>query len=58
MKQSAKTASEVFADRRYEANGQLVSRKESDAVITDTDAAIEQVIKMVKRQQSDSERWN
>ncbi|ANZ32487.1 5-oxoprolinase subunit PxpA [Staphylococcus carnosus] len=43
-----KTASEVFADRRYESNGQLVSRKESDAVISDTEAAINQVVKMVK----------
>lgn len=45
------TASEVFADRRYEANGQLVSRKESDALITDTEEAIAQVISMVKNQQ-------
>ena len=42
-----KTASEVFADRRYEDNGQLVNRKESDAVITDTDEALKQVLKMV-----------
>ena len=42
-----KTASEVFADRRYEDNGQLVSRKEADAVITDTNEALDQVIKMV-----------
>ncbi|EUY54752.1 LamB/YcsF family protein [Staphylococcus aureus M0411] len=42
------TASEVFADRRYEDDGQLVSRKESDAVITDTDEALKQVLKMVK----------
>ncbi len=45
------TASEVFADRRYEANGQLVSRKESDALITDTEEAISQVVSMVKNQQ-------
>ncbi|MCP6559613.1 LamB/YcsF family protein, partial [Klebsiella pneumoniae] len=32
-----KAANEVFADRRYEENGQLVSRKEADAVLTDTD---------------------
>ncbi|WP_251520338.1 MULTISPECIES: 5-oxoprolinase subunit PxpA [Staphylococcus] len=44
------TASEVFADRRYEDDGQLVSRKESDAVITDTEQAIEQVVMMVKSQ--------
>ncbi|MGW9856583.1 5-oxoprolinase (ATP-hydrolyzing) subunit A [Staphylococcus hominis] len=42
-----KTASEVFADRRYEDNGQLVSRNEPDAVITDTDEALKQVLKMV-----------
>lgn len=42
-----KTASEVFADRRYEDNGQLVSRKEPDAVITDSDEALKQVLKMV-----------
>ncbi|MDT4050792.1 5-oxoprolinase subunit PxpA, partial [Staphylococcus arlettae] len=42
------TASEVFADRRYEESGQLVSRKESDALITDTNEAIEQVLNMVK----------
>ncbi|MCD8862955.1 5-oxoprolinase subunit PxpA [Staphylococcus arlettae] len=44
------TASEVFADRRYEESGQLVSRKESDALITDTNEAIEQVLNMVKNQ--------
>lgn len=44
------TASEVFADRRYEDDGQLVSRKENDALITDTEEAIEQVVKMVKSQ--------
>lgn len=42
------TASEVFADRRYEDNGKLVSRRESDAVITDTEEALNQVLKMVK----------
>ena len=42
-----KTASEVFADRRYEDNGQLVSRKEPDAVVTDSDEALKQVLKMV-----------
>ncbi|SCS25619.1 5-oxoprolinase subunit PxpA [Staphylococcus caeli] len=44
------TASEVFADRRYEDDGQLVSRKESDALITDTNEAINQVVNMVKFQ--------
>lgn len=44
-----KTASEVFADRRYEANGQLVSRKQENAVINDTQEAIDQVVKMVTK---------
>ncbi|MDM7465397.1 5-oxoprolinase subunit PxpA [Staphylococcus warneri] len=46
-KLSLKTASEVFADRRYEDDGQLVSRKEPDAVISDSDEALNQVVKMV-----------
>ena len=42
-----KTASEVFADRRYEDDGQLVSRKEPDAVISDSEETLNQVVKMV-----------
>ena len=42
-----RTASEVFADRRYEDDGQLVSRQELDATITNTDEALQQVLKMV-----------
>ncbi|MCI2947676.1 5-oxoprolinase subunit PxpA [Staphylococcus caledonicus] len=42
-----KVASEVFADRRYEDDGQLVSRKEKDASITNTEEALNQVIKML-----------
>ena len=42
-----RTASEVFADRRYEDDGQLVSRQESDATITNTDESLQQVLKMV-----------
>lgn len=45
-----KTASEVFADRRYEDDGQLVSRKDKDALITDTEEAIDQVLRMVTQQ--------
>ncbi|WP_341776153.1 5-oxoprolinase subunit PxpA [Staphylococcus hyicus] len=47
QKVGLQTASEVFADRRYEANGQLVSRKHNHAVIEDTEEAISQVVKMV-----------
>ncbi|ARJ49911.1 5-oxoprolinase subunit PxpA [Staphylococcus lutrae] len=46
--QGLKVASEVFADRRYERDGQLVSRKKAGASIEDTEEAIEQVIRMVK----------
>lgn len=41
------TQSEVFADRRYEENGALVSRSLPHAVITSDDEAIEQVLQMV-----------
>lgn len=40
--------SEVFADRGYEDDGQLVSRKKEGALITDTYEAVAQVLKMVK----------
>ena len=40
-------ACEVFADRAYEEDGTLVSRKKPGAVITDVDAAIERTLKMV-----------
>lgn len=43
-----KAASEVFADRAYEENGALVSRKKKGAMITDEDEAIKRVIRMVK----------
>ncbi|MEO4051984.1 5-oxoprolinase subunit PxpA [Solibacillus sp. CAU 1738] len=41
------TAHEVFADRTYQADGSLTSRKQADALITDEDQAVQQVIKMV-----------
>lgn len=40
-------ASEVFADRAYDKNGQLVSRKLQGAVIKDKDKALEQVKRIV-----------
>lgn len=43
-----KTASEVFADRAYTINGQLVNRQLSGAVIHDEQAILERVIHMVK----------
>lgn len=42
------TAHEVFADRTYQQDGSLTSRKQSNALITDNEQAILQVIKMVK----------
>ena len=41
-------ASEVFADRAYNDDGTLVSRKLPGAVIKDKDLAISRVIRMVK----------
>lgn len=43
-----RTANEVFSDRTYQTDGMLTNRKEANALITDTDAAIQQVVKMVK----------
>lgn len=41
-------AHEVFADRTYQADGSLTPRRESNALITDTEEAVQQVIRMVK----------
>lgn len=41
-------ASEVFADRAYEEDGTLVSRSKPGAMITDEEAAIRRVVRMVK----------
>jgi len=45
-----KTATEIFADRNYEDNGNLVSRSKSNAMITDPEIAKKHVIKMVENQ--------
>ena len=45
-----KVACEIFADRNYEDDGNLVSRKKSTAIITDPTEAQEHVLKMVKNQ--------
>lgn len=42
---------EAFADRRYNAAGQLVARGQSGAVITEADLAARQVYQMVEQQQ-------
>ena len=43
-----KTASEVFADRTYKDDGSLTSRSKPGALIENTDAAIKQVLQMIK----------
>ena len=45
-----KIACEIFADRNYEDNGNLVSRKKPNALITDPEQAKVHVLKMVKTQ--------
>ena len=45
-----KIACEIFADRNYEDDGNLVSRKKSHALITDPEQAQKHVLKMVKSQ--------
>jgi 5-oxoprolinase (ATP-hydrolysing) subunit A len=42
-----RTAHEVFADRTYQADGSLTSRSQTDALITDQEHAVAQVLKMV-----------
>jgi UPF0271 protein len=42
------TCSEVFADRRYQDDGNLTPRTKPHALITKTNDAVEQVIRMVK----------
>ena len=45
-----KIACEIFADRNYEDDGNLVSRKKPNALITDPEEAKMHVLKMVKNQ--------
>ena len=45
-----KIACEIFADRNYEDDGNLVSRKKPHALITDPDETKKHVLKMVKNQ--------
>ena len=45
-----KIAAEIFADRNYEDNGNLVSRSKKNALITDPEIAKKHVIKMVEAQ--------
>jgi len=45
-----KIATEIFADRNYEDDGNLVSRSKENAMITDPEIAKKHVIKMVENQ--------
>ncbi len=45
-----KIAAEIFADRNYEDDGNLVSRSKNNALITDPEIAKKHVIKMVENQ--------
>ena len=49
-KLSMKIAAEIFADRNYEDDGNLVSRSKENAMITDPEIAKKHVIKMVENQ--------
>ncbi len=44
------TASEVFADRTYQNDGSLTPRTQANAMIEDTETAVNQVIRMIKEQ--------
>ena len=45
-----KIAAEIFSDRNYEDDGNLISRKKNNAMITDPEIARKHVIKMVQNQ--------
>jgi UPF0271 protein len=49
-KLNMKIACEIFADRNYEDDGNLVSRKKANALITDPEKAKKHVLSMVKNQ--------
>jgi UPF0271 protein len=44
-----KTASEVFADRTYQDDGSLTPRTQPNALIEDTDKAMQQVLQMITK---------
>ncbi len=43
-----RTASEVFADRTYQSDGSLTPRTKSNALITETEASLTQVLDMIR----------
>ncbi len=50
MEFNMKIACEIFADRNYEDDGNLVSRGKADAIITDPEKCKKHVLEMVKNQ--------
>ena len=50
MEFNMKIACEIFADRNYEDDGNLVSRRKADAIITDPEKCKKHVLEMVKNQ--------
>jgi len=57
-RENIKVAEEVFADRQYNADGSLVSRKEPEAVITNEELILERTIKMIKEKKVTSIQGN
>ncbi|MFD2599697.1 5-oxoprolinase subunit PxpA [Sphingobacterium corticis] len=49
QKNNLSVVQEGFADRRYNSDGTLVSRQHPDALITNTEEAVQQSIDMIKR---------
>jgi len=49
-KLNLRVAAEIFADRNYEDDGNLVSRKKNNAIINDPEIAKKHVIKMIETQ--------
>ncbi|WP_408956511.1 LamB/YcsF family protein [Natroniella sp. ANB-PHB2] len=49
LEQGLQVANEVFADRAYNFDGTLVSRKKEGAVIHDSTLVVERVVRMVKK---------
>ncbi|MDU5946835.1 LamB/YcsF family protein [Paenibacillus macerans] len=47
QKAGLRTASEVFSDRTYQSDGSLTPRRQPDALITDEQKSVNQVIRMV-----------
>ena len=56
-KLNMKIACEIFADRTYEDDGNLVSRKKPHALITDPEQAKKHVLSMVKDQSLELLQW-